>query len=368
MQRESLAPRTQWQSRVEALGFHFHTLDGAPYWRDDACYRFSSAQIDTLEAATNELHALCLEAVDRIIRTDRFADLGLDAFAAGLIERSWRRREPALYGRMDLSYDGHQPPRLLEYNADTPTALLEASVVQWQWLEEVHPAADQFNAIHEKLLARWQQILAPHSHVHFAACYDSDEDAATCDYLLDTCLQAGHAAEALDVQDIGWNGRDFIDRGDRPMAHLFKLYPWEWMLSEAFAPHLAQSRLQWLEPAWKMLLSNKAILPLLWEYFPGHPNLLPASRQRAEVPGPVVCKPFWGREGRGIAQIDAGHAGPPETPFCIYQALAPLPVFAGRHALVGAWVIGDDAAGIGIREDADAITRDTSQFVPHYFR
>ena len=32
-----------------------------------------------------------------------------------------------------------------------------------------------------------------------------------------------------------------------------------------------------------MLLSNKAILPVLWEMFPGHPNLLPASRNRMAI-------------------------------------------------------------------------------------
>ena len=30
-------------------------------------------------------------------------------------------------------------------------------------------------------------------------------------------------------------------------------------------------------------------------------------------------------------------------------------------------MIGDEPAGIGMREDATEITRDTSRFVPHYF-
>jgi glutathionylspermidine synthase len=35
--------------------------------------------------------------------------------------------------------------------------------------------------------------------------------------------------------------------------------------------------------------------------------------------------------------------------------------------VIGGWVIGNDAAGIGIREDSTAITQNLSQFVPHYF-
>ena len=51
----------------------------------------------------------------------------------------------------------------------------------------------------------------------------------------------------------------------------------------------------------------------------------------------------------------------------MYQAFSPLPAFHGRHALVGSWVVGDAAVGIGMREDDGLITRNTSCFVPHLF-
>ncbi len=56
------------------------------------------------------------------------------------------------------TYDGGHEPKLLEYNADTPTALLEASVTQWYWLKDTQPGADQFNSIHERLLAKWKEL------------------------------------------------------------------------------------------------------------------------------------------------------------------------------------------------------------------
>lgn len=365
MHREPCVPRKHWQATLESQGFTFHTIDGQPYWREDACYVFNADEIDELESATNELHALCLEAVDRIVRDGRYAALGLDARAAALVERSWWDREPALYGRMDLVYDGSAPPRLLEYNADTPTALFEASVAQWYWLRDVAPQADQFNAIHEALVERWRSLPSS-SHVHFAACYDSTEDALTTDYLVDTCLQAGHRATALDIEQVGWSGRDFIDMDNVPIDRLFKLYPWEWMLAEPFAMHLPESRTRWIEPAWKMLLSNKAILPLLWEFFPNHPHLLPASRRR-DLPGTVVRKPCWGREGAGVVVLSPGDAEPAGHEPVVYQAFSPLPSYGGRHALVGSWVVGNAAVGIGMREDAGLITRNTSCFVPHRF-
>ena len=366
MRRERIAPRADWRERVEELGFDFHTIDGEPYWCEDACYRFSAEQVDTLEDATAELHSLCLDAVDRIVRDGRFAELGLDATAAALAERSWRAREPALYGRMDLSWDGSGAPKLLEYNADTPTALFEASVVQWYWLKDTHADADQFNSIHEKLIERWKQ-LSTNGKVHFAACYEQPEDRGTCEYLRDTATQAGLATEALDIEDIGWSGADFVDLDDRPIATLFKLYPWEWMLDEPFAAHIPKVDLRWIEPAWKMLLSNKSILPLLWEFFPDHPNLLPASHRRTDLSGSFVRKPRYGREGEGVLVLGPGISEPAADAPQVYQQLHELPRFDDRYALIGSWVIGHEPAGIGIREDADRVTRNGSCFVPHYF-
>ena len=51
----------------------------------------------------------------------------------------------------------------------------------------------------------------------------------------------------------------------------------------------------------------------------------------------------------------------------IYQAYAPLPDFQGNFPVIGSWIVGDDAAGMGIRENHQRITTNTSRFVPHYF-
>lgn len=366
MRREISTQRPEWRDKVEALGFDFHTIDGEPYWREDVCYHFSSDEIDTLEDATAELHSMCLEAADRIVRDGRYSELGLDDYAAGLVERSWRASEPALYGRMDLCFDGSSAPKLLEYNADTPTALFEASVVQWYWLQDVRSAADQFNSMHEKLIERWKQM--PQSRqFHFAACYEQAEDRATCDYLRDTATQAGIDAIALDIEDVGWNGTQFVDLDNVPIQALFKLYPWEWLLDETYAPNIAKTEMRWIEPAWKMLLSNKSILNLLWEYFPDHPNLLPASERRGDLTGSVVRKPRHGREGEGVIVLGPGISEPVADAPQIYQQFQQLPRFDDRYALIGSWVVGHDPAGIGIREDTDRITRNTSCFVPHYF-
>lgn len=375
MQRLALAPRAHWQSEVEALGFDFHTPDEQPYWTDDAGYRFEAAQIDRLEAAINELHAMCLDVVADTVQRGDYQAFGLDDRARGLVERSWRAGEPALYGRMDLAWDGGKAePKLLEYNADTPTALFEAAVVQWHWLQARFPQADQFNSIHERLIARWPQVLGAPTltgHVHFASVAEVPEDRGTTEYLRDTCVQAGYATMPLAMQDIGWrSGPCFEDLHEQPIRQLFKLYPWEWLLDDPFSVHVPTCRTRFIEPAWKLLLSNKSLLVALWRRHPQHPNLLAAAHRREHIDGACVAKPRFGREGEGVRRLAAGEAdtAPPSIDGApVYQQWQALPCFDGRHAVIGGWVVGDEAAGIGIREDAGPITGNLSGFVPHWF-
>lgn len=373
MQRMLQDPRPDWARRCEDVGLDFHTIDGERYWDERAAWRFTLAQVERLESVVEDLHARCLDLVDWIVREGHYEPFALGDEAKGLIEASWKRRDPSLYGRFDFSWDGSGEPRLLEYNADTPTGLVEASVAQWHWLEDTHPGADQFNSIHERLLARWAQALPAGSRVHFAAFADHAEDGATVRYLMDTAQQAGMRVRGLAIDEVGYDreSADFVDDGGAPIDWLFKLYPWEWMWQDEFAPQLVHTGTRFIEPPWKLLLSCKAMLPLLWQRNPGHPNLLAASF--ADTLGrPVARKPIYSREGANVSLLgragaDAHSPGPYDESACIWQALAPLPCQHDRYPVIGAWVIGDGAAGIGIREDASPITRNSSCFVPHWF-
>src|SRR5262245_27794720 len=149
MYRLALQPRPNWQKRVEEYGLLFHTLKGVPYWDESAAYQLTRYEVDQLEAATNTLHAMCLELVREVIAERRFGLFLIPPEFEDFIVRSWERGEPSVYGRFDLVYDGVGAPRLLEYNADTPTGLVEAAVAQWFWLKDVDPQGDQFNSIHE---------------------------------------------------------------------------------------------------------------------------------------------------------------------------------------------------------------------------
>ena len=373
MRRESLVPRLDWTAKVEELGFYFHTMDGV-YWDERACYHFTADEIDKLEGATAELQERCIDAVAKVIESGDYKRFAIpDPFIA-LIEKSWKDDERSLFGRFDLSWDGTGEPRMLEYNADTPTALLEASVVQWYWMQDVHPKADQFNSLHEKLIERWKELAAdlPADRlVHFACAAESAEDQGNLDYLRDTATQAGLDAHAIDISAIGWDGLRFLDEDNRPITALFKLYPWEWMVREEFGANLLHRTTRVIEPPWKMLLSNKAILPVLWEMFPNHPNLLAASFEPGKFSTDFVKKPLYSREGANVSITSGGKTleepGEYGAEGFIWQAYHELPVFGGNYTVIGSWIVGEEPAGIGIREDSSPITKNSSRFVPHYF-
>ena len=227
MRRTASPPRPDWPQVLDDAGVRFHSSEGA-YWREDVCYRFEEAEVLELERATEELHAMCLQVVDDVIARDRFADLHIPPACRDAIRRSWDQDAPSLYGRFDLWFDGRQPPRMLEYNADTPTSLIEASVAQWHWLETVRPDADQFNSIHDKLVARWRELAARRAGgVYLAGLADHQEDAQTVSYLEDTARQAGVETRSVPIDEIGWDqaAGQFVDQVDRPIGTLFKLYP-----------------------------------------------------------------------------------------------------------------------------------------------
>ncbi len=364
-------PRRNWQKRVEEHGLHFHTLGNVPYWDESVAYQLSSYEVDVLEEAGNTLHRMCLELVQEVIDERMFGLFRIPEAFEDFIIQSWENEDHSLYGRFDFAYDGVGAPKLLEYNADTPTALLEASIIQWTWLKDMDERGDQFNSIHERLLESWQALYARDpSPIHFTALAGIVEDYITVEYLRDTAIQAGFQTDYLDIESIAWDGRrqTFDDLKARPIRRLFKLYPWEWLFREEFGQHILQTQMAWLEPPWKAILSCKSILPLLWERYPECPYLLPASFE--PLAGDYVRKPIHAREGANITVVRNGQTHIATTGFysdipSIYQTLGPMKPHDGKYPVFGVWIVNGVACGLGIREDDTMVTTNTSRFIPH---
>lgn len=383
MKRVVVEPRPDWQATAARYGFRFHSINGEPYWDESAYYAFTLEQIERdIETPTGELHQFAMSLVDEIVASEALmTKLAIPVRYWDWIADSWRGRQPHLYGRMDLVYDGHGPAKLYELNYDTPTSVYEAAFFQWIWLEDQQQRgvlakhADQYNQLQELLILAFATIgKSLRKPFYFTAARNSLEDQGTIEYLRDCAVQAGVRADTIAIEDIGLSSTGtFTDLENKVIGSLFKLYPLEYLFSETYGPYLPRSGLQLIEPPWKAILSNKGILPLLWQRHTNHPNLLPAffdAEPDKPVPPGWVRKPLLSREGANVhITLPNGEfiSSPGRYTQCpvIRQAFQPLPYFEGGYPLIGSWVVGDTPAGMGIREDATLITRDTSRFVPH---
>ncbi|SEM95258.1 Glutathionylspermidine synthase [Pseudorhodobacter antarcticus] len=405
MKKIALPERPHWRDYAAEVGFTFADMHGEPYWDETSAYSFTLAQVeDDIEDPATALHAMCRQAVAHILTDDALMDrVAIPPRHRDLIAQSWRRGDPEIYGRFDLAYDGDGPAKLLEYNADTPTSLYESASFQWQWLEDqigagvIAPNSDQFNGIHESLVARFRDVFEQGSDLHFTAVAGNAEDYATVEAMGWAAREAGLGAHYCDLDKLAVSDDGgFLDDQDRRIGVLFKLYPWEDLLRDDFAANIASSNCLFLEPAWKALLSNKGLLPVLWQMFEGHPNLLPAyfeddikdalagtgpaaphvaasfARAADQLRAAHVTKPILSREGASVFILKNGEIAEQSqnTTYAehprIVQAYAPLPECDGFRPVIGAWIIGDTCAGIGIREDRSRITQDLSRFKPHF--
>lgn len=368
MKRVKMTPRQNYKEILEDVGMNYHTIDGSKYWNEDFAYELTIDEVDAIEDATNDLVEMANHLIDNIVSKDDYHYYDFTDIEKELIEKSWRANQPSIYGRFDLGYDGKQI-KLFEFNADTPTGLLEAAVCQWQWLKDKE-LPDQFNSIHEELVERWRNTPTG-GKVYFTTNGSaSNEDWANVHYMMSTSYESGKPVSSINLEEIGWDTEvnNFVDVNLHEMTDVFKLYPWEWMTKDEFADHIVKSKTVFYEPPWRMLMSNKAFLIRMWEMFPNNKYLLSAKAEISEYfsCGKWVVKPKIGREGQGIRVLRNWAHNSHNDTTSIVQRRFKIPKFDGLMPVIGSWVVGNKSVGIGIREGGE-ITDNMSMFVPHYF-
>lgn len=414
MQRMHITPRMHYLQTVQAQGLVYanttlETGQVLPYWDEGKHYHLTKTEVEALRVAAHDLHIMYKAAGDYVIRHRLYDRLGIPSRMIPAIVRSWEDDLPSLYGRYDMWYGGEgTTPKLLEYNAQTPTSLVEASLIQWYWRNDTKVGRTQWNDIHETLVAGWKRNVAHYEKlydrkvttIHFACTYadKSGEDYMTVTYLADTAEQAGYKVKVMYIEDLSVESLNTFDSGRyfngvemvdgwlddeyRLIQMLFVLYPWEALWNET--PSLAWSAakpdgLVVVEPAYKAMWSNKAMLPLLYQMFGKDSrygkHLLPAYFEGQQPSGftSFARKPFFSREGDSITLVKdgqkiAGGSGRYGQEGFILQQLAPLPNFpdleGSHHPVMGVWMIDNWPAGLGIREGG-LITDNRSRFVPH---
>ncbi|KAG8158605.1 hypothetical protein KVR01_011727 [Diaporthe batatas] len=422
MRRVPIEKRPNATRLVQSQGLVFADLvtpgGTEPYWPDDRYYSFTSEEVALLETAAKDVFAMCCEAVEYLVEHQDIitGKMAVPAFTLKQIVDSWER-EPAwgsIYGRFDICFGGldHPDPRLrvpkfYEFNADTPTSLVEAASIQWLWLEQTGHGNDQFNHITEMLVEGWkrnltlvQERLGHKPIVHFAVGEGepTGEDASNAMLLMDTCHQAGWQTKAITMEGICRSRTDgrFYDQQGEHIDVIFKLYPWEYMVQQKFGEACFKDMENiglrdeagnyvggtvWIEAPYKLLWSNKALFAILWELFQDDPRakwLLPTYFDK-EVPATLTSfarKPIFSREGADVVLKTDGEvlqdaaSGYYGAEGYVVQELALLPDFKDAQGqsnfpVLGLWFVDGDPVGMGIREDRTPITTNASLFIPH---
>ncbi len=417
-------PRGGWETQVRSEGLVYLDStdpDGNPvkYWREGPYYTLTSAEQELLEHASKTMFQMCIDAGDKMVKHPEIMQrMGIPDVAIPEIIRTWNlegaHEPPSVYGRFDWRFGGDceqaekdpslRIPKLLEFNADTPTSIFESGVTQWNWFEQAdHVGKDQWNNLWEAMVEAWRrniQLLERQRnrkirkiHLAYTADEKSGEDLINTSFIAAAAKEAGYEVEVFYIEELKAtvshdNGSFYyLSPSGEYIDVLFKLYPWEWMPEEHLveghvtSPFLANET-TWIEPIWKMLWSNKGLLPVLWKLFKDDPEkskfLLPAyfgDKQRDGLTS-YVKKPLLGREGANVTIYQDGQTV--ETTSGVYgeegfvtQAFAPLPNFKSPYSgednypLIGVWVIDGEPAGMGIRESSGLITNNTSYFAPH---
>ncbi|CAN5733774.1 glutathionylspermidine synthase family protein [soil metagenome] len=403
MHCHSVPARNNWREQAHDRGYNVALLTDPPYWieaiEDPFCAVFSQKESsEIIDSATAELTKLALQLVEEICcsaKSEHYFDyIRIPGFAREPIRRSWKRHDKSLFGRFDFAYNENSL-KLLELNFDTPTSLYESAHLQRLWIEasrqlqSIPLECTQSNSIQEKLIATFRSLIPYGQVFHLGTFEHAIEETENLKYLQSCAVQAGLETQFIYLDDLKYNANGrLVDLQGRIITCLFKLFPWELLFLEdaksfassgkyLFAPLIMSNETTLIEPAWKSILSNKAILPLLWNMAPNHRYLLEASlddnsesaKRLANVAH--VRKPIFGREGSGVS-IRSEHSpeethqdGRSEEP-CIVQAYAPLQTYRDFHLVIGSWVVDGEPAGICIRADQSKITGRNALFVPHY--
>lgn len=456
MRRILCPPREDWQAEIAKAGIVFSetvlpTGDIRHYWREGAYYEFTDDEVANLKEASAIIFEMLVAAGDHIVNMEPTArtafmrdKMRIPEYAHKAILRTWGD-EPAcqsVYGRYDFAYmDPFVPPKLYEFNAQTPTCLVEAAWAQYMWLEQTKVGDDQWNALWDTLIEAWKRNLleignkflrfdgnsdrAEKPTIYFAYSNGetSGEDVMNVTYLADACNEAGYNVRVICVEDIklGFDGRFYVPKAElctsinevipehedyatEDLEHLdvcFFLYPYEfvWEGNQDWAKAMFADMENvgkfdadgkyvggtvWFEAPYKMLWSNKAILPVLWDLFKDDPyksQYLIPSWFVGDKPKSVrdwVEKPIFAREGASIkiyrnGKLDhetAGDYGSNDRNDYIVQELWAPPEFEDHngqqlHTITGVWMIDGEPAGMGLREDDTLVTTNLGYFVPH---
>ncbi len=375
---------------LDDIGFYWHTdPDNTPYVASEIV-DITPQEADNYYDAVNELYEMFVEAGEYAIENELFHELGIPFNLIDAVKMSWENDVNwHLYGRFDLAggVDG-KPIKLLEFNADTPTALFETAILQWAILklnnmEDTH----QFNNVYDALKDNFKRLVTLDGDINdfnryyegwkilFSSVKGNEEEESTVKLLKTIAEDAGFITEFAYMQDVEFDPKEGVFYKDVNYEYWFKLYPWEDIGIEE--PELAQLMTQimqnqkaiFLNPAYTLMFQSKAFMKILWDLYPNHPLLLETDFEPLNGKAQVEKKIF-GREGANTIIVDKDkkiieqRGGEYEEFPSIFQEYVELPKDSKGQSYQAGVFFAYEGCGLGFRRGG-LILDNYSKFVGH---
>jgi len=375
---------------LESLGFVWHTDSDKSSYISDELVVLSEAEAEAYYEATNTLYEMYIEAAEYVIENNLFHEIGIPFNLVEVIKETWENDiHWHLYGRFDLAggIDG-KPIKLLEFNADTPTALFETAIVQWAILKQNNlEESKQFNATYEALLDNFKRLVTLEEDVsNFESRYEgwnflftsirgNSEEENTVRLLQHIATEAGYKTEFAYIDDIEFSAEEGILYDGKEYELWFKLIPWEDIaleesdLAMLLTNIIKNQKAIIFNPAYTLLFQSKGLLKILWDLYPNHPLLLESAFEPLEGQKQVK-KPIFGREGGNVSILDENalelHAvdGNYANHKMLYQSYTELPTDESGESYQAGIFYAYEACGLGFRKGGK-ILDNGSKFVGH---
>jgi glutathionylspermidine synthase len=378
---------------LNELGFTWHTdSDGTKYVSDELV-EITQDEAEAYYSAANELYDMFVEAAQHVIDNDLFFELDIPFNLVDAIKKSWENDVHwHIYGRFDLAggIDG-KPIKLIEFNADTPTALFETALLQWALLKHNNmDEVKQFNNVYEAIKDNFKRLITLFDDtsnfderydgwkILFSSISNNEEEEATTKLLQQMATDAGFNTHFEYLENIEFDEDGIYDSDGINYEYFFKLYPWEDIaidepeLATTLTNIMQNQKAIILNPAYTLLFQSKGIMKILYELFPDSPYLLKTSFEPLDGVKQVE-KPLFGREGANIKIIGADGEISTQTDGVydnfkkIYQEFAEFAKDSKNHSYQAGVFFAYEACGLGFRKGGD-ILDNMSKFVGHLIK
>jgi len=374
---------------LEELGFVWHTDNDNTSYIADELTVVSEAEAEAYANAANELYDMFVEAGEYVIENSLFHEIGIPFNLVELIKTSWESDVHwHLYGRFDFAggIDG-KPIKLLEFNADTPTALFESAIIQWAMLKQNGlEESSQFNFIYEALVENFRRIVTLGVDTEqfeelyegwrflFSSIKGNAEEENTVKLLRHIATEAGFDTAFAYIDETEFDDSGIYSEEEK-FDLWFKLIPWEDIaieesdLAMLLTDIIKNQEAIIFNPAYTLMFQSKGFLKILWDLYPNHPLLLESSFEPLEGKK-QVRKPIFGREGGDVAIINADGTVEEENKDVygnhkmLFQEYVELPTDLEGNSYQAGVFYAYEACGVGFRRGGK-ILNNMSKFVGH---